>query len=97
MSNPPEAALWLNIPDDCWMRAEFEVGDHDLPDIHVLLGSDSDDKHLMFERTALERFVELAQRMLAVPVTPEAPTPRTLVDSSYGYGIRDRTPSSAIA
>lgn len=89
LSNPPEAALWLRIPDNCRMRGEFEVGDHALPDIHVLLGNNGDDKHLLFEREALERFVALAERLLAVTVNPDSRVPRTLLESSYGYDIRE--------
>lgn len=56
LSNPPEVALWLSVPDNCRMRGDFEVGDHEAPDTH-----------LVFERDALEQFIELAQRMLAEP------------------------------
>lgn len=97
LSNPPEAALWLRIPDSCRMRSEFEVGDHALPDIHILLGSDGDDKHLLFERQALERLVTLAQRMLVIPVTPDSPIPRTLLESSRGHEIREEPPKSTAA
>ncbi len=96
VSNPPQAALWLTIPDNCWMRSEFEVGNGDLPDIKVILGSDSDDTQLVFERKALERFVALAQQMLAVPVTPDSGTPRTFLESSHGDDIREK-PTSAVA
>lgn len=97
LSNPPEAALWLSIPDSCRMRGEFEVGDHALPDVHFLLGNNGDDKHLLFEREALERFVTLAQRMLAVPVCPDSSVPRTLLDSSHGYEIREKPARSTTA
>jgi hypothetical protein len=74
--NPPEAALWLRIPDDCRMRGEFEIRTGELPDIHILLGTVDDDKHLLFERSALERFIDLAQRMLAIPLIPGSASPQ---------------------
>jgi hypothetical protein len=75
LSNPPQISLWLSVPDDCRMRGDVEPGDHDAPDVHVTLGGvGGDDMHLLFERQALERFVALAQRMLAVP-DPRAATP----------------------
>lgn len=95
LSNPPEVALWLSIPDNCRMRADFEVGDNEAPDIHVILGSNGDDTHLLFEREALERFVTLAQRMLAVPdPRTQMISTRAVLDSSYGYDIRE---TSAVA
>lgn len=90
LSNRPEAALWLSIPDNCWMRSEFEISDHTRPDVHILLGSNGDDKHLLFEREALERFVALAQRMLAVPVSSEGRIPPTLLESRHGHEIREK-------
>ena len=97
MSDRPEAALWLTIPDDCWMRGEFEVGDQAFPDVHILLGSDWDDKRLQFGREALERFVALAQRMLAIPVAPNAPHPLTRLESVHGDEIRERPARWALA
>ena len=96
LSNPPQVALWLSVPDACRMRADFEIGDHEAPDVHVILGNNGDDTHLLFQREALARFVELAQRMLAVP-HPRAPTAAlspVVLDSSYGHDIReiDRSP-----
>lgn len=96
LSDSPEAALWLTVPDNCWMRGEFEVGHHVLPDIHILLGSDRHDKHLLFEREALERFVTLAQRMLAVPVDPGTPGSWTLLDSTYGHEISEQSRRSSL-
>jgi hypothetical protein len=29
MTNPPRASIWLDIPEDCQMRAEF-TGEHDM-------------------------------------------------------------------
>lgn len=87
-SSRPEAALWLSVPDNCRMRGEFEVGDRTLPDVHILLGSNGDDKHLLFEREALVRFVALAQRMLAIPVSPDSRIPRTLLESRHGHEIK---------
>ena len=82
LSNPPRAALWLNVPGNCRMRSEFEIGDCDLPDIKFILGSDGDDTQLVFERAALERFVQLSQWMLAVPVAPDSPIPPTSLQVS---------------
>ena len=90
MSNPPQVALWLSVPGNCRMRGDFEVGVNEAHDIHVILGSNGDDTHLLFEREALERFVELAQRMLAVP-RPRIRTapPPTVLESSYGRGVQE--------
>lgn len=91
-SNPPQVAVWLSVPSDCWMRGDFEVGNAEIPDIHVILGSDGDDTHLLFEREALERFVVLAQRMLAVPNSGVSRIPpSTVLESHYGCGIREIT------
>jgi len=89
LSMPPEVALWMSVHENCRMRAEFELGDCDAPNVHFIMGSDSDDKHLKFERVALERFTELAQRILAIPFEeyPQSP-PDVVLESSYGYGIR---------
>ena len=89
LSNPPQIALWLSVPDNCRMRGDFEVGDNEAPDIHIMLGSIGDDTHLLFEREALERFIELAQRMLAIG-HPHVPL-RTVLESTYGYDIREVT------
>jgi hypothetical protein len=93
MSNPPELSLWLSVPDDCSMRAGFDVGDHHRPVIHIKVGGVDDDVHLQFERQALERFVQLAQRTLAVPVTPGGPIPTTLLYSGNGHAIREEPPA----
>lgn len=91
LSDPPQVALWLSVPDTCRMRGDFEIGQHESPDIHVILGSNSDDIHLLFEREALGRFVALAQRMLAIPY-PDASL-QTVLESSYQHDIREVSPS----
>lgn len=90
-SKPPQVALWLSVPDTCRMRGDFEVGDHGVPDVHVILGDNGDDTHLLFEREALARFVELARRMLAVP-QPRAALPAVVLESDYGHDIREIGP-----
>lgn len=65
MTNPPRASIWLDIPEDCQMRAEF-TGEHDMQFTlgdHYQLG-----QTVLFERPALERFVKLAADVLAVPL-----------------------------
>jgi hypothetical protein len=66
--NPPEKTVWLDIPEDCRIRGEF-TGDLD---IHIVFGSSSDGVEMLFERLALERFVHLANELLAVPL-PDDP------------------------
>jgi hypothetical protein len=89
MSNSPQVALWLTIPDTCKLVGEFEPGD-EAPDIHFTVGSNGEDKHLMFERVSLERFVELASRMLSVPHESESrAVPATRLIGEYGYDIRE--------
>lgn len=67
-TNKPEAAVWLDIPADCRMTGEF-TGDFDL---HVVFGDIKDGVEVMFERPALERFVTLANELLAVPLPDDA-------------------------
>ena len=67
-ANKPEAAVWLDIPEDCRMSAEF-TGDHDL---HIVFGDRNDGVEMLFERPALERFVALATELLALPI-PDDP------------------------
>lgn len=64
MSNPPQVSVWLDVPDGCRMRAEF-TGDRD---IQITFGNPSDGANMLFEREALERFVNLASELLAVPL-----------------------------
>ena len=96
MSNPPEVALWLTVPNDCRMCAEFENGDLEFPDIHIILGSNQQDQNLLFEREALTRFVELAQRILAIPVANEGPLPQLTLVSRSGFEIREEPPRWAV-
>lgn len=64
MNNPPQVSVWLDVPDDCRMQAEF-TGDRD---INVMFGEPSDGVNVLFEREALARFVKLASELLAVPL-----------------------------
>ncbi|GAB3432797.1 hypothetical protein [Actinophytocola sediminis] len=72
--NAPEKSVWLDIPDNCRMRGEF-TGDHD---IHLMFGNPDDGTNMLFERVALERFVQLANELLALPIPddPKADMPR---------------------
>lgn len=90
-------ALWLTVPDDCRMRGEFEARDQELPNIHIILGSNRDDQNLLFEREALMRFVELAERLLAIPVSSEGPIPRRALISRSGCEIREEPPRWVVA
>jgi hypothetical protein len=90
-----QVALWLTVPADCRMVGEFEVGD-DAPDIKVILGSSHDDVNLLFAREALERFVELAQRMLEIPLQADSrAVPPTVLVAHYGYDIREESKHAA--
>jgi hypothetical protein len=74
LTEPPQLSLWMAVPDKCPMRSEFEIGDDHTSDIQVVLGSPGECVNLLFERRALERFLALAHRMLAVADTPAAST-----------------------
>lgn len=83
MSDPALLELWLTIPHDCAVAGDFLIGD-DAPDTHFILGTLADDTHLQFEGAALERFVELATRMLAIPVGPDSRLgPRVTLTADY--------------
>lgn len=89
LTDPPQLSLWMAVPDRCPMRSDFEIGDDRRSDIQVVLGSPGECVSLVFERQALERFLALAQRMLAVPDPQDsAGPPRTALESSYEDGIR---------
>jgi hypothetical protein len=68
MTNRPETAVWLDIPEDCRMSGEL-TGDYDL---HIVFGDLKDGVEMLFERPALERFVKLANELLAQPI-PDDP------------------------
>lgn len=69
-TNKPEAAVWLDIPEDCRISGEF-TGDLD---IHVVFGDVKDGVEMLFERPALERFVTLANELLAVSIPDDPKT-----------------------
>lgn len=74
MNNPPEASIWLDIPEDCRIQGEF-TGDRD---IHITFGKfGQSQQNMLFEREALERFVKLASELLAaeLPADYKAATP----------------------
>jgi hypothetical protein len=65
MTTPPQAAIWLDIPNDCHVQGEFTGG----RDIQITFGQFGQNQHtLLFEREALQRFVKLANDLLAVPL-----------------------------
>jgi hypothetical protein len=68
-TNVPEKAVWLDISGDCQISGEF-TGDYD---VHVMFGDRQDGVEVLFERLALERFVQLANELLALPL-PDDPT-----------------------
>ncbi len=62
--NSPQVSVFLDIPEGCRMQGAF-TGDLD---IQIRFGDPNDGAHVLFEREALERFVGLANTLLAVPV-----------------------------
>lgn len=64
MPNPPCASVWLDVPEDCRVCGEL-AGDRD---IHAMSGNPSDGVNLLFARAALERIVQLANELRAVPL-----------------------------
>lgn len=74
MNNPPRVLAWLEIPEDCHMSAELDYDG----DLRFTLGQvDQDTQHVVFERVALERFVQLANEALKIeqPKDPKADAP----------------------
>ncbi len=65
MPHPPRtSAVWQDVPEDYRISGEF-TGDYD---IHVVFGDLNDGAEVLFERVALERFVQLANELLALPI-----------------------------
>lgn len=66
MRNPPQASVWLDVPEGCYIQGEF-TGDRD---IQITFGEfgNATQQNVLFEREALERFVKLASELLAVPL-----------------------------
>jgi hypothetical protein len=64
ITDRPKASAWIDIPDSCPMRGEFTGDD----DIQVMFGDPNDGVNVLFQRPALERFVQLANELLAVPI-----------------------------
>jgi hypothetical protein len=71
----PSKSVWLEIPDACGMRGEVTS---DL-DFEFMFGGRNDGVELVFTRTALERFVTLANELLAAPISddPRSELPRS--------------------
>jgi hypothetical protein len=64
MTNPPQVSVWLDVPEGCRIQGEF-TGDRD---IHITFGKFGSQQNMLFERESLERFVKLANELLAVPL-----------------------------
>ncbi len=62
MTESSLASVWLDIPRECRIRAEFTGG----RDIQFTIGEWCDGHTMVFERPALEEFVELAGQVLAL-------------------------------
>jgi hypothetical protein len=71
----PSKSVWLEIPDACGIRGEVTS---DL-DFEFMFGGRNDGVELVFTRTALERFVTLANELLAAPIAddPRSELPRS--------------------
>lgn len=57
----PRAAVWLDIPRRCELRAKFTA---DL-DVEVMFGRPNDEVNMRIDRTALSRLVEIVSELLA--------------------------------
>jgi hypothetical protein len=70
MSNSPNVAAWLEIPDDCEFAVRYTVGG----ELLFMIGDGVD---VLFEPDALGRFVALATEALAqpAPANPKADRP----------------------
>lgn len=66
-TDKPEAAVWVDIPEDCRISGEL-TADYDL---HMVFGDLKDGVEVLFKRPALERFVQLATELLALPIPAE--------------------------
>lgn len=64
----PHAAVWLDIPGGCPLRAKFTP---DL-DIEVMFGQPKDEVNVIFERSTLRRLVEIVNELLAAADPGEA-------------------------
>lgn len=62
-NNPPRVTSWLEILEDCRIEVVRDIDET----LHFTLGnSEQDWQHIVFERPALERFVHLAQEVMAL-------------------------------
>jgi hypothetical protein len=57
----PHAAVWLDIPGGCPLRAKFTADD----DIEVMFGEPKDEVNMIFERSTLTRLVDIVSELLA--------------------------------
>jgi hypothetical protein len=60
-TDQPHAAVWLDIPSGCHLRAKF-TADYD---IEVRFGLPKDEMNVIFERSALHRLVAIVSELLA--------------------------------
>lgn len=60
-TDQPHAAVWLDIPGGCQLRAKFTADF----DIEVMFGLPKDEVNVIFERSALARLVVIVSELLA--------------------------------
>lgn len=77
-TNKPEAAVWLDIPEDCRISGEF-TADYDL---HIVFGDLKDGVEMQFQRSALERFVQVATELLTQPIAVDPGDDRSRLHTS---------------
>jgi hypothetical protein len=59
-ADQPHAAVWLDIPGSCQLRAKFTAD----RDIEVMFDRPKDEVSMIFERSALRRLVAIVSELL---------------------------------
>jgi hypothetical protein len=77
MNNCPVASIWLDVPEDCRIACQF-TGDGD---VQFTLGEWHEGQVVLFERPALERFVQLATALLEKPTPIDSKAPSVVLES----------------
>lgn len=77
-TDQPHAAVWLDIPRGCRLRATFTAGF----DIEVMFGRPDDEVNMIFDRSALRRLVEVGSELLAAADPGDGKAPLSAVEGS---------------
>ncbi|MPZ84039.1 MAG: hypothetical protein GEV28_28055 [Actinophytocola sp.] len=84
MNNPPRVEAWLEIPDDCRMAVALTFAD----ELRFTLGNSPQDAvTIVFERLALERFVQLANDALKLTLPKNLKADLPELANTYRGGL----------